>query len=152
MRYDHLVSSINYLFTFRTALVNQNEDITGMNFLNSAFDSSNFIKSNSANQANQCNSSSNSNSTSKPNGLSNVTNENTNVRSSYLLQINPALNRTYCSKTLLYCESISRALDISSCKVVPFFGSFLHDFRQILDGVPSQITMCNKNIQKPVEV
>ncbi len=140
--------------TLRTALVNQNEDIPGMNFLNSAFDSSIFIKSNS-NQTNHSNSASNGHSTNKSSGLlnpNNSTNENANLRSNYLLQINPALNRTYCSKTLLYCESISRALDISTCNVVPFFGSFLHDFRQILDGVPSQVTMCNKNIQKPVEV
>ena len=128
-----------------------------MNFLNSAFDSSNFIKSN-VNQNSQWNSTTNTNSTNKPNNTfhnqnSNTVNETSNIKSNLsMLQINPALNRTYCSKTQLYCESISRALDIPTCNVVPFFGSFLHDFRQILDGVSSQVTMCNKNIQKPVEV
>ena len=127
-----------------------------MNFLNSAFDSSNFIKSTTT--PNQSNSTQN-NLTNKLNmnpKASDTNNnsafDNTVTKSNFLLSTNSALTRNYCSKTQLYCESISRAIDIPTCNVVPFFGSFLHDFRQILDGVPSQITMCNKNIQKPVEV
>jgi hypothetical protein len=123
-----------------------------MNFLNSAFDSSNFIKSNvNCNQWNvpQINTTTNNNNNKT---TTTSTGDNTKPTNFIMTNSNPALNRTYCSKTQLYCESISRALDITSCKVVPFFGTFLHDFRQILDGVPSQIVMCNKNIQKPIEV
>jgi hypothetical protein len=60
--------------------------------------------------------------------------------------------REYCSKTQLYCEAVSRALDISTCKVVPFFSAFLHDLRFIIESVPSVTIMCDKNVQKPIEV
>lgn len=60
--------------------------------------------------------------------------------------------RAYCSRTQIYCEAISRALDIPQCKVVPFFGAFLHDLRFIIESVPSVAIMCNKNIQKPIEM
>lgn len=40
---------------------------------------------------------------------------------------NASSKRNYCSKTQVYCEAVSRALDIPSCKVVPFFGAFLRD-------------------------
>jgi hypothetical protein len=63
-----------------------------------------------------------------------------------------AANRAYCSKTQIYCEAISKALDIEDCKVVPFFGAFLHDLRFIIENVPSLAVMCNKNVQKPIEV
>jgi hypothetical protein len=57
----------------------------------------------------------------------------------FLLQSssNPAERRAFCSKTQMYCEAVSRALDIKKCKVVPFFGAFLHDLKFIIDSVPS---------------
>jgi hypothetical protein len=60
--------------------------------------------------------------------------------------------RAYCSKTQLYCEALSRSLDIQTTKVIPFFGAFLHDLRFIIESVPSVTVLCNKNIQKPIEV
>jgi hypothetical protein len=60
--------------------------------------------------------------------------------------------RAYCSKTQIYCEAISRALDITNCKVVPFFGAFLHDLRFVIENVPSITVVCNRSIQKPIEV
>lgn len=65
---------------------------------------------------------------------------------------NATNKRSYCSKTQIYCDAVSRALDIPTCKVVPFFGAFLHDLRFIIESVPSVSFMCNKNIQKPIEV
>lgn len=65
---------------------------------------------------------------------------------------NASSKRNYCSKTQIYCEAISRALDIHTCKVVPFFGAFLHDLRFIIESVPSVTIMCNKLVQKPIEV
>jgi phosphatidylinositol phospholipase C epsilon len=55
-------------------------------------------------------------------------------------------------KTPQYCDAVSRALDIPSCKVVPFFGTFLKDLRTILSTVPSIVVLCNRNTQKPIEV
>ncbi|CAF3718220.1 unnamed protein product [Adineta steineri] len=54
-------------------------------------------------------------------------------------------------KTPQYCDAVSRALDIPTCKVVPFFGTFLKDLRTILSGVPSIVVLCNRNTQKPFE-
>ncbi|UJR13521.1 hypothetical protein I4U23_000535 [Adineta vaga] len=54
-------------------------------------------------------------------------------------------------KTPQYCDAVSRALDIPTCKVVPFFGTFLKDLRTILSGVPSIVVLCNRNTQKPLE-
>ncbi|CAF4844205.1 unnamed protein product, partial [Rotaria magnacalcarata] len=42
-------------------------------------------------------------------------------------------------------------LDIPTCKVVPFFGTFLKDLRSILSSVPSIVVLCNRNTQKPIE-
>ena len=47
---------------------------------------------------------------------------------------------------------MSRALDINTCKVVPFFGAFLHDLRFIIESVPSVNVTCNKTVQKPIEM
>ncbi len=55
-------------------------------------------------------------------------------------------------KTPQYCDAVSRALDIPTCKVVPFFGTFLKDLRTILSTVPSIVVLCNRNTQKPIEV
>jgi hypothetical protein len=55
-------------------------------------------------------------------------------------------------KTPQYCDAVSRALDIPTCKVVPFFGTFLKDLRTILSSVPSIAVLCNRNTQKPIEV
>jgi phosphatidylinositol phospholipase C epsilon len=55
-------------------------------------------------------------------------------------------------KTPQYCDAVSRALDIPTCKVVPFFGTFLKDLRSILSNVPSIVVLCNRNTQKPIEV
>ena len=55
-------------------------------------------------------------------------------------------------KTPQYCDAVSRALDIPTCKVVPFFGTFLKDLRSILSTVPSIVVLCNRNTQKPIEV
>jgi hypothetical protein len=55
-------------------------------------------------------------------------------------------------KTPQYCDAVSRALDIPTCKVVPFFGTFLKDLRTILSSVPSIVVLCNRNTQKPIEV
>ena len=60
--------------------------------------------------------------------------------------------REYCTKTQIYCEAVSRALDIPTCKVVPFFSAFLHDLRFIIESVPSVAVVCDKNVQKPIEV
>lgn len=65
---------------------------------------------------------------------------------------NASSKRNYCSKTQVYCEAVSRALDIHTCKVVPFFGAFLHDLRFIIESVPSIAVMCNTIVQKPIEV
>lgn len=65
---------------------------------------------------------------------------------------NASSKRNYCSKTQVYCEAVSRALDIHTCKVVPFFGAFLHDLRFIIESVPSIGVMCNTIVQKPIEV
>ncbi|CAF3485478.1 unnamed protein product [Adineta steineri] len=54
-------------------------------------------------------------------------------------------------KTPQYCDAVSRALDIPTCKVVPFFGTFLKDLRTILSSVPSIVVLCNRNTQKPIE-
>ncbi|CAF2860546.1 unnamed protein product [Rotaria sp. Silwood2] len=54
-------------------------------------------------------------------------------------------------KTPQYCDAVSRALDIPTCKVVPFFGTFLKDLRSILSSVPSIVVLCNRNTQKPIE-
>ncbi|CAF1176350.1 unnamed protein product, partial [Adineta ricciae] len=54
-------------------------------------------------------------------------------------------------KTPQYCDAVSRALDIPTCKVVPFFGTFIKDLRTILSGVPSIVVLCNRNTQKPLE-
>ena len=55
-------------------------------------------------------------------------------------------------KTPQYCDAVSRALDIPTCKVVPFFGTFLKDLRTILSSVPSIVVLCNRSTQKPIEV
>ena len=60
--------------------------------------------------------------------------------------------REYCTKTQIYCEAVSRALDIPTCKVVPFFSAFLHDLRFIIESVPSVAVVCEKSVQKPIEV
>lgn len=123
----------------KTALVNQNEDIPGMSFLNLAFDSLNFVKP------------SHQHTLSKKVKAS--ANKNKSEPEQQTLAISSSnINRNYSSKTQLYCEAVSRALDIPNCKVVPFFGSFLHDLRQLLETIPSRIMMCNKTIQRPIEV
>lgn len=64
---------------------------------------------------------------------------------------NVSSKRAYCSKTQIYSEALSKALDIEKCKVVPFFGAFLHDLRFIIESVPSLIVTCNENTQKPIQ-
>ncbi|CAF3686845.1 unnamed protein product [Rotaria sp. Silwood1] len=54
-------------------------------------------------------------------------------------------------KTAQYCDALSRALDIPTCKVVPFFGTFLKDLRTILSSVPSIVVLSNRNTQKTIE-
>ena len=213
----------------RTALVNQSEDIPGMHFLNSAFDSSTFIRTNynymqtfaaaavaqntnalssstnlsnnnatnrtthlnnpsasicagaksssivigigpanstsnlmnsaqSANIVNNHISSKSSISTNHLGGGSSISSKTAEGRTLWLQNLaaaaanNVSSKRAYCSKTQMYCEAVSRALDMPTCKVVPFFGAFLHDLRFIIESVPSVTVMCNKNIQKPIEV
>ena len=130
-------------------MVNQNEDIPGMSFLNLAFDSANFVRA-----SNHLNSTKKQKATAVRETF--ISEEGQNVDSSSKksnpFPSNLPINRTDTSKTNIYCKSLSRALDIPSCKVVPFFGSFLQDLRQILDNIPSRIITCNKNIQKPIEV
>ncbi len=60
--------------------------------------------------------------------------------------------RDYCSKTQIYCEAVSRALDIGTCRVVPFFGAFLHDLRFIVESVPAVSVACEQHVQKPIEM
>ena len=227
-------------FVCRTALVNQSEDIPGMNFLNSAFDSSTFIRTNynymqtfvaanasllNPNQAshqldasqinpinntsgnphhfwqtnnadsnpghkqggsvvigikndnsgsnlaqnmstnnnnNNTNSSSNINqaptksisSISHYNSVSSKTNDGRTIWLKHLASAaaSASAKRAYCSKTQIYCEAISRALDIDTCKVVPFFGAFLHDLRFIIESVPAVNVTCNRHVQKPIEM
>ncbi len=155
-----------------------------MSFLNSAFDSSTFVKNNQNyvkafnNKSNQTNKNNLKilahESAHQISSNNNVQNKNENLyedksSTSWLknLKLNTSnfktnqadLNsgsipnkKSYCSKTLIYCEAISRALDIETCKVIPFFGAFLHDLRFIVESVPSITIMCNKNIQKPIEM
>ncbi|CAF0890793.1 unnamed protein product [Brachionus calyciflorus] len=223
----------------KTALVNQNEDFPGMDFLNTAFDSSTFIKTSNymhsfsnviqpsttttntttnPNQTNNMNKSSstcsnnlntlsnnqikngsivigignltsgsntaltnlNLNSPTSPNNLisscnnllstakssistnhhgpnSSVSSKTAEGRALWLRHLaaiaaNVSSKRAYCSKTQIYCEAVSRALDIQTCKVVPFFGAFLHDLRFIIESVPSIAITCDKNIQRPIEM
>ena len=235
------------IFCYRTALVNQNEDLPGMNFLNTAFDSSTFIRTNynylqsfaannntlnalgakllGANEAttiknvvtaskklttssfnlannantanttlsatsglkgnqansvlpvansggavvNRLNGPNNSANLLGPSGADGVvggrnagkpsltkhygsTNENRALWLQHLAAASASAKKAYCSKTQIYSDAVSRALDIQTCKVVPFFGAFLHDLRYIIETVPSVTIMCNRNIQKPIEV
>ncbi len=71
---------------------------------------------------------------------------------SHAAAINAASKRAYCSKTQVYCAALSKSLDMRSTKVVPFFGAFLHDLRFIIESVPSVSIVCNKTVQKPIEV
>jgi hypothetical protein len=71
---------------------------------------------------------------------------------SHAAAVNAASKRAYCSKTQVYCAALSKSLDMRTTRVVPFFGAFLHDLRFILDSVPSVNIVCNKNVQKPIEV
>jgi hypothetical protein len=71
---------------------------------------------------------------------------------SHAAAINAASKRAYCSKTQLYCLALSKSLDMHTTKVVPFFGAFLHDLRFIIESVPSVTIVCNKTVQKPIEV
>ena len=80
------------------------------------------------------------------------TNENRAIWLKHFAAASANAKKAYCSKTQIYCDAVSRALDIQTCKVVPFFGAFLHDLRYIIETVPSVTIMCNKNIQKPIEV
>ncbi|RNA40782.1 1-phosphatidylinositol 4-5-bisphosphate phosphodiesterase epsilon-1 [Brachionus plicatilis] len=210
----------------KTALVNQNEDFPGMEFLNGAFDSSTFIKTSnfmhslpmSPNQAPSSNkpysahsinagtnqlgnkqSSSivigignlmsgsnnalanmNLNSSNAQNNLisscnnllstakssistnhhganSSVSSKTAEGRSLWLRHLaaiaaNASSKRAYCSKTQIYSEAVSKALDFQTCKVVPFFGAFLHDLRFILESVPSLSITCNEKVQKPIQM
>ena len=47
-----------------------------------------------------------------------------------------------------YREAVTRALDISDCKVVPFFGTFLRDLRSILTGMPSIVIIPRDSSQQ----
>lgn len=217
----------------RTALVNQSEDIPGMHFLNSAFDSSTFIRTNhnymqsfaaananvqslsrsrkshrsktdtkgsviksEANKSkagqgtntnepnrehNEAAASSEAANQSGPNhqqGLahSSIRPQLSSKSSSIVTTFQPSISsrttdgrtiwlrhlaaaaasasakREYCSKTQIYCEAVSRALDIATCRVVPFFGAFLHDLRFIIESVPSVSVTCDRNVQKPIEM
>jgi len=80
------------------------------------------------------------------------TNENRALWLKHFAAASANAKKAYCSKTQIYCDAVSRALDIQTCKVVPFFGAFLHDLRNMIETVPSVTIMCNKNIQKPIEV
>jgi hypothetical protein len=80
------------------------------------------------------------------------TNENRTMWLKHFAAASANAKKAYCSKTQIYCDAVSRALDIKTCKVVPFFGAFLHDLRNMIETVPSVTIMCNKNIQKPIEV
>jgi hypothetical protein len=76
-----------------------------MNFLNSAFDSSNFIESNvNCNQwiVPQINTTTNNNNNN--NNTSTSTGDSTKPTNFIMKNSNPALNRTYCSKKQLYFE------------------------------------------------
>lgn len=86
--------------------------------------------------------------------VSSKTNEGRSLWLKHLAEAaaNASSKRAYCSKTQIYCEAISRALDIETCKVVPFFGAFLHDLRFIIESVPSVTVTCDKNVQKPIEM
>jgi hypothetical protein len=126
----------------KTALINQNDDYPGMSFLNSAFDSSTFV-TNHQNVAWQAQQLDRFASKSTRQSLAQTALNTTTIFAS---------KKSYCSKTAIYCEAISRALDTKTCKVVPFFGAFLHDLRFIVENVPSITVMCNKNVQKPIEV
>ena len=86
------------------------------------------------------------------NSVSSKTDEGRALWLQHIAAASESAKRAYCSKTQIYCEAVSRALDISSCKVVPFFGAFLHDLRYIIESVPSVTVMCNRNVQKPIEV
>ena len=121
--------------------MNQNEDIPGMSFLNLAFDSLNFVKPSQQHTLSK-----------KIKGSANKSHASKNDPETHNANSTLAISRNYSSKTQLYCEAVSRALDIPNCKVVPFFGSFLHDLRQLLETIPSRIMMCNKTIQRPIEV
>ena len=80
------------------------------------------------------------------------TTENRTLWLQHLAAASASAKKAYCSKTQIYTDAVSRALDIQTCKVVPFFGAFLHDLRYIIETVPSVTVMCNRNIQKPIEV
>ena len=109
-----------------------------------------------SNTANNLISSKSSISTGQPGVGSSISIKNSDGRNLWLQSLASAANasakRAYCSKTHIYCEAVSRALDMPTCKVVPFFGSFLHDLRFIIESVPSVTVMCNQIIQKPIEV
>jgi hypothetical protein len=42
-----------------------------------------------------------------------------------------------------YRSAVERALAIRDCKVVPFFGTLLHDLRAILANIPSIVVFPN---------
>ncbi len=166
-------------------MINQNEDYPGMSFLNSAFDSSTFVKNNqnymqplnnNLNQTNKNNlhklahdsanlTESNNNQQNKKadinedklssSWLKNLRSNTSAIKTNQVTRTNSETTpnkKSYCSKTQIYCEAISRALDIETCKVIPFFGAFLHDLKFIVESVPSITIMCNKNVQKPIEM
>lgn len=124
----------------KTTLVNQIDDnIQEMNFLNLAFDSLNAFK--------KINNNNNDQTTHNQNNTNNSTNYQDSNKT-----INNDTARNYLNKTEIYCESLSKALDMPTCKVIPFFGAFLNDLRHLFDNVQSLSIICNKNIQKPIEV
>ncbi|OTF73085.1 Phosphatidylinositol-specific phospholipase-like protein, partial [Euroglyphus maynei] len=44
-----------------------------------------------------------------------------------------------------YKEAVVKALDIPHSQVIPFFGAFLHDLKNVLKRVPSLIVLSNEN-------
>ena len=137
-------------------MINQNEDYPGMHFLNSAFDSSTFITnqlSKNAGNGGEMPVSSSASASKSSNWLKSLSSTaKTTTEPVAVAACAAESKKSYCSKTQIYCEAISRALDIGTCKVIPFFGAFLHDLRFIIESVPAITVVCNKNVQKPIEV
>ena len=148
-------------------MINQSDDYPGMAFLDAAFDSSTFFRNSSSSSAStnaretddDYNNNTDDDEATENEGACGGLDTESSRRGGaggYLRRArsnnNNNNNNTYCSKTRMYCEAVSRALDMRTCRVVPFFGTFLHDLRFIIETVPSVAIMCNPIVQKPIEV
>lgn len=51
-----------------------------------------------------------------------------------------------------YDRALSRALTMPECKVVPFFGAFLRDLREILSTTPSLVVLAPSGEHTHLEV